>query len=1081
MTTAIAGFAFERRIGIGAMGEVWRARAPDGTSVAVKVARNEIQDPRLQALITAEARVLAKLDHPQVAWLYDHGRMPAGTPFPVGCPYIVLEHCGEGTLANRRPTDWATTRPIVTGLLRALGHAHAHGIIHRDLKPANILWSGPADIRPGMKLADFGVAWSMGTGENPGRAGTPVYMAPEQGRTSGVPIGPYTDLYALGVVVWELVTGRLPWDGPTPIAILAASLAGPPPFVPRFAVPDGFDGWLERLLDSEPRRRTGNAADALRALAAIDPEVEPTGSGWQTAPRVGPRLRLQGAGLGMLALREPELAGRGTERAALWDALETARSERTLQVAILRGSSGIGKTRLCRWIAERAAELGLAEPVVVACQDDATLPRLLTALFRIEEVGPKRPAAIRAALEAHGPTTAARLDPLLADPAGPWGGVPVVLELLRDEASSQPRILILDDAHQCVNAVRLAAALAAEQRAVPILVVIAVQDEGLGREPAIEALLNALARAPRVQVLPLGPLSAPDQEELVRTLVGLDPESHADVLARAGGHPGHAVDQVTRWAREGVLAPGRRGFQRVGVASPAGGSWTSLWAERLVAWLQPLDLEDQVLLERAAVVGRAVDDAMWAAACDDPEGTRGVDSVRVVREAARRRANLVDRLVTAGLAEETDEGFTFTHPAVVDLLVARARDAGRLREHHRTCANQLRRSTSPGSALRLGRHLAEAELWDEAVSELIRGILHAWRGQDRRPLLSDLGTAGSCADRAGWALDDPRRWELHHLRALLLLTAGRTDEAAAEGLQAWTLAVKSGSRAAVAATLLRRIDVLFAANRTEEAAALIPAFLEVEDASSHPHWPGIVRVRYAKRMKQLGQTEGALRWFARAEKILLATAGGSCAAFGALLELYSSRGDMGLDDARRDLERILEIGPTMESLAADRGETDMRVLAASMQTEAARSLGRHAEAIEAGERSLRICAQIGDDRFMMFMRLQLASIDLMEGRHAGALQRLDLAREASDRVQNAWLLGVLSLERVYCHVHMRDRGAFDREVPELDARFVRLVAADPALVERLEGLVSALHDQGERARAATLERVLDRTRRAPRP
>jgi serine/threonine protein kinase len=151
---------------------VFRARGPDGVPVAVKVPRVRLPaDPRLLKLLDTEVRAMARLDHPGVAWVYDHGRVGPGSELPEGTPYLVLEHCGGGTLDDRRPTSWDAVRDLAERLLDALAHAHARGIVHRDVKPSNVLFSGPSDVRAGPKLADFGIAAAIG--ERSRRAGTP--------------------------------------------------------------------------------------------------------------------------------------------------------------------------------------------------------------------------------------------------------------------------------------------------------------------------------------------------------------------------------------------------------------------------------------------------------------------------------------------------------------------------------------------------------------------------------------------------------------------------------------------------------------------------------------------------------------------------------------------------------------------------------------------------------------------------------------------------------------------------------------------------------------------------------------------
>jgi serine/threonine-protein kinase len=149
--TTVGGFRLDRRIGFGAMGEVWRASAADGTPVAVKVARTELREnPLLLKLMDGEVRALARLDHPRVAWLYDHGRIDDEEGrFPLGCPYLVLEYCGGGTLADRPLGSWEEVREVLVGLLQALAHAHPTGSSTATSSPRTCCGLAPRICAPG--------------------------------------------------------------------------------------------------------------------------------------------------------------------------------------------------------------------------------------------------------------------------------------------------------------------------------------------------------------------------------------------------------------------------------------------------------------------------------------------------------------------------------------------------------------------------------------------------------------------------------------------------------------------------------------------------------------------------------------------------------------------------------------------------------------------------------------------------------------------------------------------------------------------------------------------------------------------
>ena len=186
----VGPFHLDRIIGRGGMGEVWRARHVDGRhTVAVKVLTSQAaQDLYFQASFRNEARAAAGLTHPNIAAVFDYGRIPAEADrasegrLRAGSPYLVMEMAAGGSLEGHLGRlEWRDIRVILLCLLDALAHAHARGVVHRDLKPGNALLAGGWGR---VKLTDFGLAHAPGSDsalrEDEGAVGTPAYMAPEQ-------------------------------------------------------------------------------------------------------------------------------------------------------------------------------------------------------------------------------------------------------------------------------------------------------------------------------------------------------------------------------------------------------------------------------------------------------------------------------------------------------------------------------------------------------------------------------------------------------------------------------------------------------------------------------------------------------------------------------------------------------------------------------------------------------------------------------------------------------------------------------------------------------------------------------------
>jgi serine/threonine protein kinase len=269
-------YLLEDWIAAGGMGEVWRARDTRlGRIVAVKLLRPEFADnPEFRDRLRLEGRHAALLSHPGVVQVRDYDDGSAE-----GVPYLVMEYvagpslaailAAEGTLSPRRVLG------LIVQVAQALACAHAAGIVHRDMKPGNVLFD-----RGRVKIADFGIARAVGAAPVTKAGlmiGTPAYLSPEQ--VAGIPAMPASDLYSLGVIAYECLTGRQPFHG-TPLAVARAHRDLPLPPLPR-TVPRPVTELIAALTAKDPRRRL---ADALTLAhwahrASGDPQVSDAAAG----------------------------------------------------------------------------------------------------------------------------------------------------------------------------------------------------------------------------------------------------------------------------------------------------------------------------------------------------------------------------------------------------------------------------------------------------------------------------------------------------------------------------------------------------------------------------------------------------------------------------------------------------------------------------------------------------------------------------------------------------------------------------------------------------------------------------------
>ena len=271
-------------LGKGGMGEVWRGVHPaQDVPVAIKIvsAKRAVHD-RFRSAFRNEVQAIARLNHPGIVMVLDYGEIPRAVEkatdgqLTEGTPYLVMELLTGGSMADRAlPSSWAELRDILLAILDSLAYAHARGILHRDLSVRNVMWGTADDLRPGLRLIDFGLA-TLETRDGPSSdrvvAGTPAFQAPEQiAAWRARSQGPWTDLYAVGCLAFYLASGTLPFSVKTSQEMARSHLSEPPPALePRIPVPDALDSWLQRLLQKEPARRFRSAADAAWNLAALE-------------------------------------------------------------------------------------------------------------------------------------------------------------------------------------------------------------------------------------------------------------------------------------------------------------------------------------------------------------------------------------------------------------------------------------------------------------------------------------------------------------------------------------------------------------------------------------------------------------------------------------------------------------------------------------------------------------------------------------------------------------------------------------------------------------------------------------------
>lgn len=274
MDRQLGKYRIIEEIGRGGFAAVYRAVDTElDRQVALKVlAPHLLWDPTFIERFRREAKAMAGLNHPHIATLYDYGEQE-------GSYFLVMEYVPGETLRQLVEREGPLPLQQVTSILKqvaaGLDYAHRQGVIHRDVKSSNVLLTPEGTA----KLTDFGlvkVVAETSTLSSLGQsAGTPEYMAPEQ--FEGQEVGVYTDLYSLGVVLYEMCTGALPFTGPTPLAVMRGVVDKPPPDPSEVnpSLPPAVATVLLRALEKKPQNRYGSAGQLAVALSeAVEGEKE---------------------------------------------------------------------------------------------------------------------------------------------------------------------------------------------------------------------------------------------------------------------------------------------------------------------------------------------------------------------------------------------------------------------------------------------------------------------------------------------------------------------------------------------------------------------------------------------------------------------------------------------------------------------------------------------------------------------------------------------------------------------------------------------------------------------------------------
>ncbi len=661
-------YQLDSELGRGGMGIVYRATDLElKRQVAVKLLPDRVSSAEARERFLREARAAAALNHPNIVAVYDVGE-DQGVPFFV---MELVEGCSLGQIPSR---DFRRVVEIALQICQALEHAHTHNIVHRDLKPDNVLLSGTG-ASGSVKLADLGLAFTVRDSRLSGAGllvGTPAYMAPEQ--ILGQKIDGRVDLYALGVLLYEMTTGRVPFIGADPLTVVSQHIHAPvvPPRALRSDIPLALEAVIVRLLAKDPAQRFPSASDTALALRRVL-KAPDSGSDDESAAAVA---ILDALSRGRLVGRAEELA----EARELWRRAREGRGH----CLLLSGEPGAGKTRLARELVVQAAVDG-AVVLSGACYEyEATTPYLpVVDAFRRWVREQTHDEKLQKVLGDAAPQLA-KLAPEIESRLGPFpivAGLPpheerllffdAIVQVFTELAGSRGLLFYIDDLHWAdASTLWLVGHLLRNLRETSVLVVASYREIELDRAHPLAKALVDWNRERLMTRIVLRRFGADETREQLGALLN-EPvsEEFAEAVHReTEGNPFFVEEVLKALIDQGSVC--RKSGQ---------------WIQGEVADLIIPQSVKEAIGSRLDGVSPACNEILRAAAVVGKKFTFEELVAAVGGENEETLLDALDEATSAQLlAAESGELFTFTHDKIREVLYEELNPIRRRRLHRRT-------------------------------------------------------------------------------------------------------------------------------------------------------------------------------------------------------------------------------------------------------------------------------------------------------------------------------------------------------------------------------------------------------------
>jgi eukaryotic-like serine/threonine-protein kinase len=842
-----------------------------------------------------EARAVASLDHPAIVRARDFGTLSDGSPYLV---MDVLPGRSVHEWMHTTNMPWSVVWALVDQVLAGLAHAHARHVIHGDLKPSNVMLDLASTGRgPRAYILDLGLAWLRESRHDSrldgapepelavhSGAGTVGWVAPEQIRKQAALVGPATDLYALGCILYRVLTGKEVFEGTAQEVLRAHKRTPvPPPALPE-GVPAQVGMFIQRLLAKKPWHRFELAADARKHWQAHRPRHAPTLEETvasapapppepSSTPEMGRQLAAgRSLAPGLLSLRPSPMVARDEERAELLEiatSVGNARPPHHRMVALI-GEAGVGKSRLAEWLCEQVHERGLMWPLRARYgrtpspldgltgavnsfyglqgADRNTVEQTLLDRWEVDKGDNEELAWVAATAEWLRPTPPGTVPPLgptgkrfvLDTPELRWA---VARRLLERIGADRPIMIWFDDLHfTSANTFETLGRLKREAPKLRLLIIATARSEALETDLDAAVRMEALRADWGGRVLDLQPLGAEETEVLLRATLPLRENAVAAAVAQSRGNPLFALQLLHAWAGGGYLTlEGGRYQVPDGALHGRAITTAELWDERLRA--VPTDL--RLAAHATAALGDDVRGPVLRALV----GSLGMDP----RDAlvALTRAQIL-------LASGNDQ-FRWPHALLQEHLLGRLHERKDAAAIFRLAANALAKHPEVGSR-RIMKHrvrnLLRAGDDDVAARLMFDFIEGAWaRGRDTAATLKDLSLLDGKVSGATAA-------EYSYWRAEALRHIGRLEESREQSEAARRAFELAGDRAkeAHALRLLGHLasDMGAPAQGRLQVALAISRFEELKDERG-----------LAAALVVLGEIDYLLGEHARAREVLL--------------------------------------------------------------------------------------------------------------------------------------------------------------------------------------------------------------------